>query len=431
MIILDSNILKGISLRGPEAELLRTIRTSGVERVAAPWIVLEELAAQQALAYAEKHAAALAAVTKLDKATPWGQVTPPEKADSEQVREHWRARYAELAETLKTSPAAYEQAMFREANLLAPCKTVNSGKHKTGARDAAIWLTSVEYAREHPEETVCFVSNNTEDFGDGTSFKYPLDEDLEGLGQRFVLFTSLDGVIAKFATEIEAPEEDVRSALAKPSASFAIVHAARHNSDNLSFVATVVDRKTRQLVEVPVAGRFAPPSVALDSVRDIRAYEIAGHKWCTATARWLLSGFVSQPYSHSPAPVVDWAWETRVLLSTTAPMQAVTVLRSGAFTPVSPEDIDHLPPLLISGAIEDLRMELVNLQRAAPDLSGMGGALARALGGLNLPDLTAHERVLVELHASRALMDQDLFGEDLLHRDDGTDPEDSPEQESD
>lgn len=62
MIILDSNILKGTSLRGPEAELLRVIRTAGVENVVAPWIVLEELAAQQALAYEAKYEAAEAAV---------------------------------------------------------------------------------------------------------------------------------------------------------------------------------------------------------------------------------------------------------------------------------------------------------------------------------------------------------------------------------
>ncbi|MFF2146245.1 PIN domain-containing protein [Kitasatospora sp. NPDC058190] len=163
-IILDANILKGISLRGPVAELLRTIRASGVESVTAPWIAVEELAAQQALRYEEKYQAALSAVEDLAKATSWGSVLRSVRADPERVREHWRERYSEVAATLETSVQAYQEAMFREANLLAPCKSVNSGKDKTGARGATIWLTAVNFARQSPDETVYFVSNNTRDF---------------------------------------------------------------------------------------------------------------------------------------------------------------------------------------------------------------------------------------------------------------------------
>ncbi|MFJ2883420.1 PIN domain-containing protein [Streptomyces sp. NPDC087272] len=175
MIILDANILKSASLRGPAADVLRAIRAADGERVAAPWIVMEEIAAQQALAYQRKHDTAVEAVDILRAATPWSDVPNPRKWDAEHVRKHWRERYASLAETIETSPAAYQEAMFRETNLIAPCKTVNSGKHKTGARDAAIWLTAVEYARSNPAEIVYFVSNNTEDFGDGSSFPEPMD----------------------------------------------------------------------------------------------------------------------------------------------------------------------------------------------------------------------------------------------------------------
>ncbi|MFD9848676.1 hypothetical protein [Streptomyces parvus] len=47
LIILDANIIKGISLRGPFADVLRAIRAAGVERVATPWIAVEEIAAQR------------------------------------------------------------------------------------------------------------------------------------------------------------------------------------------------------------------------------------------------------------------------------------------------------------------------------------------------------------------------------------------------
>lgn len=53
MIILDTSILRGLGLKSSTAELLRAIRESGVQRISVPWMVLEELAAQQVLKYTE------------------------------------------------------------------------------------------------------------------------------------------------------------------------------------------------------------------------------------------------------------------------------------------------------------------------------------------------------------------------------------------
>ncbi|MEU7323413.1 PIN domain-containing protein [Streptomyces griseoviridis] len=394
MIILDTNTLKGISLRGPEAELLRAIQAAGVQEVSAPWIVFEELAAQQALLYEEKHQAALDAVMVLDKATPWAKVAPPTKDSPERVRSYWRRRYTELAKPLPTSLHAYEQALYREANLFAPCKTVNSGKAKVGARDAAIWLTAVEYARDHPEESVFFVTNDSDFHGGGAPLRHPLPQDLEGLEDRFVLFTSLDEVVTKFATEVEAPEDDVRSMLAKPPAGEEIVRRARH-SGNLNYVATAV-RETQRLVNVAVSGHFLNAiSIRLSSVSDIRAYEIAGHKWCTASARWLFSGYVPAPHFEIPVPLVNWAWETRVLVSPTTPEKGLTVLQSGAFTPITPEDVELLPPLFVSGSTTDLERQLATLYQG---LSSEGEILARALGHGDLPEKVGLRDLILRLH---------------------------------
>ncbi|MGW3981304.1 hypothetical protein [Streptomyces mirabilis] len=51
MIILDSSTLRGVGLNSSSAELLGIIRAAGVERVGVPWVVSEELAAQQAVKY--------------------------------------------------------------------------------------------------------------------------------------------------------------------------------------------------------------------------------------------------------------------------------------------------------------------------------------------------------------------------------------------
>ncbi|MFE6787856.1 PIN domain-containing protein [Streptomyces sp. NPDC057680] len=340
MIILDANILKGISLRGPVADLLRTIRASGAEHVVAPWIAMEELAAQQALAYEVKHAAAVSAVEALSRATPGGRVPRPGELDLESVREHWRHQYAEVAGILQTSPQIYEQALFREANLIAPCKTVNSGKHKTGARDAAIWLTAVEYAKGHPSEKVYFISNNTEDFGDGTDFPPALAEDLKGVEDRFALYTSLDGVVGKLATEVDVSEEEVRAILRAQEGRSSF---AKRATRAVGVAATVILNGASQPSQHRVMLWTRTPAASLSTVDDIRAYEIDGHKWCTATARWLLSGHARDINRRLDGAPAYASWTTRVLLSTTAPEKGVTVLRAQRPEPLTDEEMSSIP----------------------------------------------------------------------------------------
>ncbi|WP_327123666.1 PIN domain-containing protein [Streptomyces sp. NBC_01727] len=367
MIILDSNILKGTSLRSPEAELLRTLHTVGDEGVVAPWIVLEELAAQQALIYQEKYEAAASAVAKLNKATPWETVRPPRQATPEQVRKHWRKRYSEIVGTLQTSPTAYKKAMYREANLLAPCKTVNSGKDKTGARDAAIWLTAVEYARDHPSETTYFVSNNTKDFGDGTYFAPPMDEDIKGIEDRFVLFTSLDDVLTKFATESSIPETELTGLLKMERNQASIVDTVEKKSRYHRFRATTIGKSSGQLEEIAVR-RLVRAAVALGSVTDIHAREIGGHKWCTATVRWFVSAFARTVAYPGDVYWVCCAWETRVLVSPTAPSEGLNILRDEGLSPITREDLLYLaafhPDFLVEG--NKIADHLTSIEREMP-----------------------------------------------------------------
>lgn len=186
MIILDTNILRGISLKGVSADLIKTIRAAGVQQVAVPWTVMEELAAQQAVRYQGKYDDAHAALEALRKVTPWPlpQARMPDD-EVERVRQLWRDVYSALVDVVPVSASVLQEAIFREANLLAPCKVVpvkgQDKQVKVGARDASVWLTAVEYAREHPEETVYFVSQNTNDLGDGSSYEQPMGADLQGL----------------------------------------------------------------------------------------------------------------------------------------------------------------------------------------------------------------------------------------------------------
>ncbi|WP_328718472.1 hypothetical protein OHT52_02630 [Streptomyces sp. NBC_00247] len=52
----------------------------------------------------------------------------------QRVREHGRERYAEVADVIETPASACQEAMYREANLLAPCKTPAAAVQLLGPR---------------------------------------------------------------------------------------------------------------------------------------------------------------------------------------------------------------------------------------------------------------------------------------------------------
>ncbi|MBK3627001.1 DUF4935 domain-containing protein [Streptomyces sp. MBT49] len=343
LIILDTNILTKSGIDSATTDLVKIIRASEVERVAVPWMVLEELTAHRAVPYRQKYEAAEAALRGLKDGTPWPiRVTLP-RMDLQRFQDEWRQKWLDVVDVVPTSEAALKQALIREANLLPPCKqvTINAGGDtgKMGGRDAAIWLTAVEYAREHPDETVYFVSKNTKDFGDGAAFPYPMNEDLTGIEDRFVLLTTWYEVVEKFAQRTDDVDEDaVRSILS----SWESLSVIEEEAVRLMLVppdlvgpdfeatmglfvqgeGTLVDTDT-----VRVLGWAVPPFVTFDQATDLTAYRIGDHVWCTATVRWVLA---------APALVreslqiqgVACVWETRVLVSTTNAVAKLTVLRS-------------------------------------------------------------------------------------------------------
>ncbi|MFD6250614.1 PIN domain-containing protein, partial [Streptomyces roseolus] len=343
MIILDANIIKGVSLRGPVADVLRAIRAARVERVGTPWIAVEEIAAQEALNYAKKHKAAMDAVEDLRKATPWEHVNHPKRWPAERVRSHWRVKYLSVTEVLETSHTAYQEALYRETNQIAPCKTVNSGKHKTGARDAAIWLTAVEYAKAHEDETVYFVSNDSDMSEDGRLLP-EMQKDIAGMEHRFHLFTSLDDVVTEFATEVEASADDVRALVDTEESHSTVLASARSASRRYRIVtgtplpsATNGDMRRMH----GATANWSPNAVALDKVLEVSGRQVGSHHYFTAWVRWLLR---DDTVVRGAVQERAYAWETRVLLSTAAD-QAMTVLDFRRPGPISEEDLPKVPAL--------------------------------------------------------------------------------------
>ncbi|MEU1443472.1 PIN domain-containing protein [Streptomyces mirabilis] len=342
MIILDTCILRGLSLEDSSADFLRTLRAVG-ERLGIPWMVAEELAAQHAVKYQEKHVAASEALASVDHLTPWKLNAQLEDCDLDRIRRHWRSAYGQLAETLPTSEKVMREALFREANVLPPCKAQKQGK--TGSRDAAIWLSAIEYGRKHVDETVYFVSDNTKDFTDGGTYSAPMDRDVADLGDRFVHLTKLDEVVERFTEQVETDHRLVREALELMVANgvigneaMAMVRAARYGVD----VTVHVGELEYDLADYRTNAILAS-HVTCESVSNVATYRIGPHEWCTATVEWHIGG-LAYLEDASLAAGAGFSWTTAVLFTPSSKNPRLTILRHSAPRPLTAEQFDKMGP---------------------------------------------------------------------------------------
>ncbi|WP_432177018.1 PIN domain-containing protein [Streptomyces sp. Tue6028] len=342
MIILDTCILRSFSPQSSSADLLRAIRALNAEQVAVPWMVLEELVAQQAVKYREKYEVAARAVEALRQAAAGPLEVPLGSCDLDAVRAHWRTMWREVVGDVRTSDAALREALFREANVLAPCRNVKG--FKTGARDAAIWLSAVEYAREHPDTIVYFVSANTEDFGGGAPYPSPMSEDLNGLEGRFKHLISMEQVAARFAEPTATNEALAASILGSEDVLAAVVmasggtHVIPHDG---SFSCTVSTGLAGEYMVVPALSWWATTAV-FDEVDSMQTYRIGDQEWCTAVVRWNLGGSVITDTSASGSAWGGCSWTTSVLFTPTATNSRLTVLRDQTPLPLSDEAFEAL-----------------------------------------------------------------------------------------
>ncbi|MEU3464643.1 PIN domain-containing protein [Streptomyces sp. NPDC006733] len=399
MIILDTCTIRSIGLNNNSADLLRAIKESEAERVGVPWVVMEELAGQKAAAYLEAWKAAILALEKFAKASPW-EVPAVGAGDANGVREYWRQRYGELVSVIPTSQTAFQEAMIREANVLAPCqlKGTASKPLKVGGRDAAIWLTAVEYTREHPDEIVYFVSGNSKDFGDGESgYEHPMDQDLYGIEDRFVHLTKLDDLMGRFAQSTDVNEDLVAAACDRPGTDQVVVGEAARRWDMLFDIHAPGFECTWASDEgshTGWAGGWLDPGgikACRTSLTDVHAYRIGKHVWATANVGWELSGFTLLTEEDAFVHAVTHL-ETHLLLSLTDTKSALTVLRTK-----KPRAVDH--------ELEEPR-QLVDFERMKAALSNLESHTAPVYSSLEqlMRDASKHPSMRSRLF--RALNDQ-------------------------
>ncbi|WP_432197683.1 PIN domain-containing protein [Streptomyces sp. bgisy027] len=380
MIIFDTNAVNLLQPEGPTADIIRKLRQSGHHRVAVPWMVLEEMAAHQARYYPDRHQAVLKSLEKLREILPWELKSSLEPVDLERLLDHWREAYGEIFEVIETSDTALRRAYQREAMALPPAK--RSKDHSEGGRDAAIWFSILEFLEQNPDQHVYFVTNNTSDFGDGTAYRYPMNEDVRGLEDRLTLLKDFAQVVSEFTQEVSGKDAEDAAAqlLASPSVRNGVAEAARGLSTLTGYTGLDDGDAPEQWY-----AWSGVPEVELLAVTDVTGHAIEGDVWYTATARWLLYGLAVDEME-GLAGYIACVWETKILFSAGDGM-APTLLTSGE---PAPPDTDDEPCMKI---LKDLKKRVADIAAAArrnvlaartPAEQLVSDRLASTLSGLDL-----------------------------------------------
>lgn len=360
MIIFDTSVLFGLHPKNPRFDLLMALKHAGTEPAGIPWMVREELVAQQVLEYSVAYNRARDAVNALNRRTPWGSPVDLAPTEVDQAREHWRGVYAEVLHTLETSGESALEALAREAYCQSPAK--NDPDAKGGARDAAIWLSVIDYLRSHLDEHVYFVSSNVTDFGDGSSYPAVMLRDLGDMKDRLTLITSFNDVITRFTEKIEIDPGHVKGLLAGLSGdALAPVEGSALNTMRKG-VFEGTRFKESAAFEVCWWGRWATaPNAVLRSVEKVSGHKINGTEWYTAAVEWILVGYAHPSLSrHIPSLaafdsttytddipeliLVACTVKDKVLFSPGA--EELTIVEQGAPVALDPSDRADLLPLI-------------------------------------------------------------------------------------
>ncbi len=351
MIIFDTSVLYGFTRNSAKFDFLRALKHSGSQPAGIPWMVREELVAQQVLEYQDAYSKANAAINGLNRKTPWATTSVQLPArDIERAKAHWHGQYEEVLDTLETSGESARAALAREAFCEKPANT--DPKKKGGARDAAIWLSVIDYLKANSTETVYFVSNNTDDFGDGAVYLSPMSEDLDDMMSRLTHLTSFDDCISRFSETMEADSERVKSLLTSlvSDSLTSIVATAQSSLRDGRFGGTRIEDGAFEPFEWTTW--LLPPSAVVRNVSEASGHKIGNDEWYTATVVWILVG-ITQPIVSAYGSVRDISaivqtacqWRTKVLFST-GESRKLAIVDFETPEALDPNDRTELQPLI-------------------------------------------------------------------------------------
>src|SRR5690606_13362219 len=156
-----------------------------------------------------------------------------------------------------------------------------------------------------------FVTNNSSDFGDGTAYRYPMNEDVRGLEDRLTLLKDFDQVVSHFPKEVSGA--DAVAAAAELLKSVSVRDQVAQTAMDLSSLTGFVGLGDGETTEEWYAW-LAQPEVELLSVTDVTGHEIESDVWYTANAQWLLYG-PAVDEGEAPVGYIACVWSRKVLFS--------------------------------------------------------------------------------------------------------------------
>ncbi|CAL9496135.1 PIN domain-containing protein [Streptomyces sp. enrichment culture] len=327
MIILDTQPLYTFKPVGATADMMRVISETGTESFAIPQGVLDELLEQKRRQYRELAQQTETLADKWKKlgvgSTPWNPGLMTRTGEAALVEE-WRVALTSIFDVLPLPPDAAAEAIRRGAARHAPVKS-----NGDGIRDAAIWLTAVEYAKRHPEEICYFVSGNTKDFG-SSGLRSELQADVDESGANLHYLTSMDEVLERYAksTQVDAATLD---RLLFSQASSKAISTAVLETPAIEFMEGYTFRQERLWEVYPRGTRLtgwpeSPQSFLLDW-RSPSGYRIGEHEWYTAATTWLIAGRQENEYENSTSAVT--LWDVQLAVNSSGD-PALTILGSGS-----------------------------------------------------------------------------------------------------
>jgi hypothetical protein len=361
VIIFDTSAVNLLNRRSSRWDLLRAVKQSGLE-LSIPWMVCEELIAHQVLPYIEAFQQATAAINRLNKRNEWGDALRRPSNEIERARSYWRGQYEELFRILETSGEAARQALSREANCQRPAKV--DPENKGGARDAAIWLSVMDFLKANPEESVFFVCGNTSDFGDGSSYPEPMADDLRAAGSRLTLLTSFPEFVSRFTEPItvidtERVQSLLESLLMQTSNPIGVAAANLHFRQPYTWewytgTAIGIGNSSTGYEYRPFRWQawLTPPTATVRHIGEMSGHKIGGEEWYTATVDWILTGYaVPGPQTEILAPpdyrliLMGCQWQTKILFSTRGG-ESLSIIEYDQPAALEPGDQEEWEPLL-------------------------------------------------------------------------------------
>lgn len=274
MIIFDTNALRGFSLTGSVAAMLRAIAADAGQSLMISSVTEDEYRSAKRRFYEEKIEAVTTSIKALRRAVPqWRPEDPPYPA-VEPLVEREMELVGLMFGVLPPSGAHAIEAVRREADRELPAST-DGVRPGAGARDVAIWLTAVERSKTS-HESVYLVSADSKAFGKEKLAKALVDEAAMNDAE-VILCPSVTNLLDRFATKIEVEidaaallesDEILRSVWRDIAASSFIDAAMAIPGGESTFESDGVN------------------DLALRDVSDVQAYEVGGERWIAVRGTW-------------------------------------------------------------------------------------------------------------------------------------------------